>query len=179
MRLEITERGPKDFYDEIMYIAANFKKFRMKPNRKVHPQSLVYTGYCVATLLVILVFMLEYLGDHNGIFLLLSGMMLVCFFLLIVIVVSMRKRITAMMNEPGTKVITIDDRGVGYEAESQTVNIKWDEITNVIINKNSVVFMPRTDMSLMISVYSKFKDQILQGVAEAGHMELLVDNTAK
>ena len=179
MRIEINERGPKEFYDEMMYIAANYKKYRNKPNKKTHFQSVVYTGYCVVTLLVVLLFLLEYLKDHQGIFLLLSGMMLVCFFLFIVIVVSMKKRIGIMMNEKGAKVIEIDERGVSYESEAQTVRIKWDEITNVIINKYSIVFIPRTEIALLISVFTKYKEEVLQGIEAAGHMDLIVDNTLK
>ena len=179
MRIEINERGPKEFYDEIMYIAANYKKYRAKPGKKAHSQSVVYTGYCVVTLLVVLLFMLEFLKDHDGIFLLLSGMMLVCFILFIVIVVSMKKRIKVMMEEPGTKVVEVNDSGVSYESEAQSVKIKWDEITNVIINRNSIIFMPRTEIALLISVYIKYKEQILQGIDAAGRMYLVVDNTLK
>ena len=179
MRLEISERGPKEFYDEIMYVAANYKKFRSKPTRKPHSQSLVYTGYCIASLLVVLVFVLEYLRNHQGLFLLLSGMMLVCFLLFIVIIVSMKKRINVMMNEPGTKIIDIDEKGVRYESKSQTLEIRWEEILNVIINKNSIIFMPRTEIQLMVSIYTQYRDQVLQGIEAAGHMDLVVDNTAK
>lgn len=179
MRLEITERGPKEFYDEIMYIAANFKKFRTKPNKKTHSQTVVYTGYCVMSLLVVLVFLLEYFKEHNGMFLLLSGMMLVCFLLFIVMIASMKKRIGLMMNEPGAKIVDIDEKGVRYESERQTLFVKWDEIINVIINKNSIVFMPRTDMQLMVSVYTRYKDQVLQAIEAAGRMDLVCDNTSK
>lgn len=179
MRLEITERGPREFYDEIMYIASNFRKYRGRPEKRTRSQLKTLTGYCVLTILVIAVFLFEYFVDRGGVFLLLAGMMLVCLIYFIALIIGTRKRIDIMMNEPGTKIIDIDERGVRYEAENQTLQTKWDDITNVIINKHSIVFMPRTEIQLMVSIYAKYKEQVLQAVEAAGHMDLVVDNTAK
>ena len=179
MRLEITERGPREFYDEIMYIASNFRKYRGRPEKKARSQMKVYTLYCLASALVTLVFLFEYFTEHKGVFLLLAGMMVVCLLMFIAMIVGIKKRIGIMMNEPGTKIIDIDERGVRYEAENQTLQTKWDDITNVIINKHSIVFMPRTEIQLMVSIYAKYKEQVLQAVEAAGHMDLVVDNTAK
>ncbi|MBO5994572.1 MAG: hypothetical protein J6Q41_03585 [Firmicutes bacterium] len=179
MRLEITERGPKEFYDEIMYIATNFYRFRDKPERKARSQAKTYTGYCIATVLAILVFVFEYFTDRGGIFLLLAGMMLVCLIYFIALMIGIRKRIDLMMNEPGSKIIDIDERGVRFESERQTLQIRWEELSSVIINKHSIIFMPKTEVQLMISIYTKYKEQVLQAVEAAGHMDLVVDNTAK
>ena len=178
MRLEITERGPKEFYDEVMYISANYRKYRANPEKRPRSQTKVYTGYCAASLLVILVFLWDYFRDHQGIFLLLSGMMLVCFILLVVLVLGMKKRVNLMMNEQGTKVVEINESGVKYESEQQDLRMKWSNISNVIINKNSIIFMPVSEAQLMISVWTGYKEEILKGIEASGHMDLVVDNTA-
>ena len=84
-----------------------------------------------------------------------------------------------MMNEQGTKVVEINDFGVSYESEQQDLRMKWENIAYVIINKNSIIFMPTTEVQLLISVWTKYKEEILKGIEDAGHMDLVVDNTAK
>ena len=179
MRIEIKDRGPKEFYDEFMYVAANFRKFRSNPEAKARLQTVVYSRYAVLAFAVILVMVCMYFLHHEGIFLLLSGMMLICFILLAVLVASMKKRINLMMSEKGVKTVEIDEKGVKYESEAQTLKIRWDDITAVIINRHSIIFMPRTEIQFMISVYTAFREEILSGIRDAGHMDLVVDNTNK
>lgn len=179
MRLEIAERGPKEFYDEILYISANHKKYRTKPEKKVRSQTGSFKGLSVLALICAILFVWEYFQDREGIFLLLCGMMIVCVIMFIALVIGVNKRIRSMMDQPGTNVIEINERGITYESEKQTVRLRWNEIMNVLINRHSIVFMPISESGLMITIYSRYKDEILQGIEDAGHMDLVVDNTVK
>lgn len=179
MRLEVPQRGPREFYDELMYIVSNRGKYISHPGKKVRLQSKTLTGYSALTALVILVFLFEYHVDRGGIFLLLSGMMLVCLIYFIALIVGIRKRINLMMSEPGTKFIDIDEKGVRFESSNQNLKTRWDEILYVIINKHSIVFMPKAETQLMISIYSEYREQVLKAIEDAGHMDIVIDNTSK
>ena len=175
-RLEISERGSREFYDEMYNVASNYNKFIKKPTKKPRGQSKVYFGYCVWSAIVIALFMYVYSQEHAGLFLLLAGMMLVCGILFAVMGVAVNKRIKLLMSETGTKVFEIDENGVRLKDDSQDIKLSWDNIANVLVNRNSIVFLPANDRTFLISVYSEYKDEVLKGIEGTGHMDLVVEN---
>lgn len=59
MKLEIKEKGSKNYYDEFLYLVFNYKKIRNNPYKKIKRLTILgYSYFGISTILSILLFIL-------------------------------------------------------------------------------------------------------------------------
>ena len=142
MRLEIKEKGSEAFYREVVNVAAQYRRFLQKPERKLtdfFKAYKIYTILCaVLAVLIVAIF---------------SGALWM----------NLNKTMKNMRNDPRTSVFTMDEKGVELNKEdSQTVRIGWDNLAFVRIFDESISFFTKDGLGFIISTDRRYGKEILE-----------------
>ncbi len=175
MRITVSDTGRREYYDEVLYVASNYKKFQKNPGKRIK-------GFIKAMLLptilyiAMVVLMLLLFGqDRDPIFLLLGGMLVFVVVFFIIYLVKGNRQINAMMADKGTRYIEITDESITFEDDKKTIAQKWDNIMNVLLGPHSVVFLPTGQDGALITIERNYESEVLKAVREAGHGDLVVE----
>ena len=68
MRLEVKERGSKEYYNEFLYVVSRHKKFKKNPRRKSYQFTKYLVFYNIFTFFVLLLNFYFYLDTKKTIF---------------------------------------------------------------------------------------------------------------
>jgi hypothetical protein len=175
MRITVNETGRREYYDEVLYVASNYKRFQKNPNKKIK-------GFIKAMLLptilyiVMVVIMLLLFGqDRDPIFLLLAGMLVFVVVFFVIYLVRGNRQINAMMAGNGTRYIDVNGEGVTFEDDKKTIAQKWTNIMAVLLGPHSVVFLPIGTDGALITIDRNYEEEVLNAVRETGHGELILE----
>ena len=179
MKIEVNKRGTKEFYSEILYITTKYNILKKKPNKKV--QSIIKNRIIqiVVISLLLPIYVDLYIKTNQWIYMFIIGAFFLIIFCLILTMININKRINILINEKGTKTISIDEEKVSYKDESKEYNVKWENIETIIINKESISFLPKTILYPVISLPTEYKDKVIETISKYKKESLLVDNSDK
>ena len=177
MKIEVNKRGSKEYYDEFLYIATNYRKFQKDPKRKTHGLTKYLLGYECFILLAIVLEFLCYRFFDDVIFVVLVGMLLLLLLLSLYYHFTAVKRIRAFLNDEGNKSVEIDSEAVTYTDDSKSVRILFDELNCVRIADYGICFLPKNQTDILISINREYEDEVLQALKEAGRDDLIVNNS--
>ncbi|MBR5340600.1 MAG: hypothetical protein IK151_01595 [Erysipelotrichaceae bacterium] len=178
MKIEIKERGSREYYDELLYVSARRKEIQKNPHKKIES----FTGYMTRYNLLAagsIVFMIVCAFVFNNVIFLFMG--ITAFILLIIGLISMRngkKGIEQFLEEKGTKLITIDENGLEFVDNEKNIIMKWDDILNVIVNNYSICFFPQILSNTIISLTKDHLEEIKEALSFYGKSDLLIDNSS-
>ena len=179
MKIEIDSKPNKNYYDEHLYVVNYYKSIKKKPQKKVHRMTRLLLGYEVFALLYIALLCFACKGNFSTFtYVALTGLVIVAL-TVILLLGRVVKGLNDLMKENLQKTIEITKDEVSYLDENKKVSIKWDNVEFVVINKYSTAFFSKDATNLIISVSMDYKTQVLQGIEEAGRMDLVVDNSGK
>ena len=176
MKIEIKTRGSRECYDEFMYILSNYKKFRNNPHSKIMKLSdfiRSYTIYCALAIVLMFVF---YLIFKNTLFLVFIGMIVILLLILLMQGNRMNTSINNFLNSDETKTVEIDKDAVSYSDSKKQLRINWSEISNVIIGKECICFLPNDINNMCLCVSKEYLSEVLEGIKEAGKEDLIVSD---
>ena len=176
MEIIINKRGPKEYYDEFLYILYYFRKFLKDPKSKANsfPKTMLTNIILGAAGLVFMI--VSYLVFKDTIFMILIIALVFVLVFTILVYLQGKKRMNEMMSDEQEKIIKIDEEGITYKDADKLYQLSWNKIKYVLINKYSVGFLPSTIDTIMVSVSNEYLDDILKGLEEANKKELVVDN---
>ena len=177
MKLEINDRGTKEYYDEFLYIANNKNKFRSNPYSKVGKASTSAFIYSGISLVLGLLFLVLYMLDKNNIYLYVIIFFGFIFLLSLLLIFLVFKRLNLLVNTKGVIVLEIDDKGIEISKDDIKYDVLWDEISNVIINKLTISFIPIDNSKAFITIDIKYKKEIVSVIKELKKDSLLIDNS--
>ena len=83
------------------------------------------------------------------------------------------------MTSRGETTFEITKKEVKVEKETQKLQLNWDSIQYIIINKYSITFLPKDETIIMIGISTEYKDEVLEEIKKLNKEELLIDNTEK
>ena len=177
MKINIDKVGSRNYYDELLYVANNYKKFIRKPRSKAKLQSkTIYVWVCLI-LAIMVGFIVLYFSERKTSHLYIVGLYMLILGCALYYLGLINKRINFYLNEDVSKVIDINKDEIGYDDTKQKMSIKWSEIAYVIISKYSICFLPKEPTNVFISISKDYLDQVLKGIEESGHSDLVIDNS--
>ena len=176
MKIEITERQERCFYEELLYVLLKYNQLKKKPTKKVYNLTKYLITYDLLVLLGIVLTALFYLNNNDKSYMLLLGMLIVLFVFATTSLVNANKKIKAFMNAKGKVVYEFNKEGINYSATDRNYKITWDKIKTVIINKYSICFIPEYNTDILMSLGIDSKDKVLKILEKYNMTHLLVDN---
>lgn len=177
MRIEVKERNVS-YYDEIMYISLFMKKIIANPFNKVkglskyYKMQVVFWG-CVTLLYLILTFITKFEG----------GFIYMVWFCLIFFIISLRglihvkKSLKNYSLIDNVSVFEMNNEIISITGVDETlISIKWDSVRNILISKNSIVFIPKENVGVLLTVSMEYVKDVLDAINKYKKNELVIDN---
>lgn len=174
MRFEITEKGSRDFYEEVLYLSLIRKDVLKNKKYKMYKVCDYFKRYIIFAGMSILLMFIFYIMFKNGLFLMLAGMMLLVLAYEILSMNSVNRYINAALSEDANRAVEINEDGVFYADGNKDLRLSWDAIHSVVIGKYSISFFPKNETDYIISLESKYKDSVSDCVKQYGKADLLV-----
>lgn len=168
LRIEVTEKGTKAFYKEVVCITAQYLRLMKKPDRKFQDtfkMLKVYLAICAVLLVIVLAMGIAWGMDTlsvvaialMGLAVALSGLQLH----------RLSSMADSLMNDPRTSIITLDQAGVELNKEgAQMFRMSWDEVSFVRVFDESVCFFSKGVRGMLIAVNRGREQQILAYIKE-------------
>ena len=176
MKLVIKERGSKDYYNEFLYVAFNYKKILNNPNKKAKKITNSLLLYGLFIILSILLFIYFYKTDNSKLYLVFIGMFIFILLADIFMLFFSCNRIKEYMNEKGSKTINIEKDFISYKDNNKSFRVDFDDLKYVVINKYSICFIPKNKLSALISVNIEHKKDVIDAFLKYKKDYLIVDN---
>lgn len=177
MKIEVKDRDVM-YYDEILFISTFMKKIIANPFTKVKGLSKNYKVYSIFWGLVTLLYLIVTFVTKFE-----SGILYMFWFCFLFLIISMRgliqtKRLLKKyslldnvsvfeINEDLLKITGVDE---------SVVSIKWDSVRNILISKYSIVFIPRDNVNVLMTVSTKYVDEVLKAINKLKKNDLVIDN---
>ena len=172
MKLEIKECGNNSYYDEFLYLVQNYKKIRNNSIKNVH--GLFKSGYLylVVSCVIDVLFLVLYLLKKENIFLyvVIFFSFLVVFSLVYIFMIS--NKIKQLKNNFKESTFEINESSVSLSASSN-VTLNWNEIERIMVNKNTIVFIPKDMNKAFITMRSEYKNEILDAIKKYNKENLI------
>ena len=164
MRLEIKEKGSEAFYREVVNVAAQYRRFLQKPERKLtdfFKAYKIYTILCAVLAVLIAAMNIAWGWDTLGTAALVALVIVAIFSG--ALWMNLNKTMKNMRNDPRTSVFTMDEKGVELnKGDSQTVRIGWDNLAFVRIFDESISFFTKDGLGFIISTDRRYGKEILE-----------------
>ena len=176
MKIEIKERGSREYYNEILYIASKYKKIIKNPKTKVNNFTKSKIIYSIIAVLVILAYIYLYYIYNDVLFIFLSGIISFALLYNIMYLININKRIDIFMNEEGIKEITLKEDKIIFKDKNKELSVDWDNVKYIIINKYSTSIIPNVITLPIISVENKYNKKIVDSIKKYNKESLLINN---
>ena len=176
MKLEISERGNFSYYDEFLYIMSNIKKISSNNKIKVKKLTSVAFIYSAISFIFTLVFLLFYILKKDNLYFYILCFFSFIFIFSVVYFVMILNKIKQLRGEEGTIIFEITEDYVRVEKNGVECKLNWNEITSVIINKNTICFIPR-ELKVLVAISKDYKEQVVSILKKFKKDSLLVDNS--
>jgi hypothetical protein len=180
MRIEVKEKD-RNFYDEVLYIYYSFKRVLKKPNKKVVPATKWYLRGFISYFLFAILFV--FMGINDGfdkmtvvfmyLFFIFSGVMIYNMFII-------NKLLNNYMNDGNNdSVFEINEDVIRLENKNGTMELKWDLVKYILINKETISFVPGKVgiSSICMFISTKYKEDVMNAIKKYKKEELVVDNS--
>ncbi len=177
MKLEFEERGTKDYYDEFFYIMNYIMKIKKNPKTKVKKLTTVAYLYIIFCIAFISIFIPLYIINKSIVDLIVLIILIVCLTLSIIYLILITNNIKKYKNAKGTNIFEIDDKNITVTNNDGKNSIKWDGVEYVVINKNTIVFVPINIPSILIGVDASHKMEVVKALKKYKKDKLLIDNS--
>ncbi|MBR0136934.1 MAG: hypothetical protein IJM15_00785 [Erysipelotrichaceae bacterium] len=176
MRIEVEQRGTKQFYDELLSVMNQYKKILADPKTRIRGFTTRLTMYLIYVVLALIMILSFYGIFHDKIFLIMSGMLGLLFAYAVFMMVRAKARISGYMYSEGTKVFELDQDGISYSDDEKVFKVNWSSVAAVVINRNATAFVPKENTGIVIAIQNLYADQIIEGLKQYGKENLLSDN---
>lgn len=176
MKIEITKKPRKEFYDEFLFVAGNYKKIKKNPNTKARLLTNDAKKLYLISMLFFILFIPAYIKYKDTIYL----FIIIIFFLLSIFSIgyysAIKKRIQLYISTEANQVLSITDKGLELKQKNQKVHINWTSIEYIVINKYSICAIPKNPTEIMLSLSNDYKDMFLKAIKKYKKENLIIDN---
>lgn len=180
MKIVVKEKN-KEFFDECMFIQMNIRYVMKKPHRKVwyaRKYCLSWAAVALAAILLILsngllhgirvpeIFFIMFFGYYA--------------FILIYNYFVINKNVNSYMNDENLEnTFEITKEHISLENKKQNIELSFDSIKYIIINKETISFIPKeiNATSIVMFISTKYKDDVMTALKKYKKEELVIDNS--
>ena len=176
MKLEITKRGSKEFYDEVLYVISKYKDIINDSNIKIHGlrRDSINLGL-VSLLFSIICFLMYFFNKNNDIILYVGYFFIFLIILSIIYYFIIVNRINKLRDPEDKIIIKFDTNKIYYSRSSAKYNIKWEELKYILFNKYSINFIPKDKNNILLSISTEYKEQVLEAINKYKYSNLIIE----
>ena len=174
MKIEVKEKGSKEYYDELLYIVSN-NILQKKHNKKIKRITTHAIQLGIISLLILIPFTVLYIIEHTPMYLIVIILFTICVILSVVYYILITRKIEYIANTNQKATLEINKEGITINAGKQYNHLDYKDIDNIIINKYSICFMSSTSQSLYTRI--EYKDKVIEALTKYKQDKLIVDNT--
>lgn len=163
MKIEISEKGSKAFYREVVNISAQYRYILKNHHRKLRDYFKQFSILLIlgTAALVSLLLMAVFWGVDPFDYAIIAALGIAVAMCAVYLCV-LNKMLRSMLADPRTSVLTIDGTGVELnKGGSQIVKLGWDNIAVVCVYKESLTFVSGDHTGIVISVAKQYADEML------------------
>ncbi len=175
MKLEITKRGSKEFYDEVLYVISKYNNIINNPYIKIHGlrKDGLYLG--LVSLICSIISILMYFKDQNEkIYLYIGYFFAFLVILSIIYFIIIINRIKKLRESDDKIIIRFDNKKIYYARNKLKYDINWEDIIYIIINKYSINFIPKDKNNILLSISIEYQDKVIEAIKNYKHEELII-----
>ena len=176
MRIEVKNKGPRSYYNEIAYIKLNFSKVLNNPGKPAKTETAYVFTRVIGFLIVLLVAAYLYMNTKDVIYGAIFIALVVAEVAIILSLLGGIKKMNTLMAEDGPKVIEVDEDGIRCIENGQTNDLNWDDILCIALNKHSIAVLPKETSMYGIYCSLEYKDELFSAIKKAGHYYMIEDN---
>lgn len=176
MKIEIKNKGPRSYYNEISYIKLNFSKVLSNPGKPAKTETAYVLTRVIGFLIVLLVAAYLYMNTKDIIYGAIFIALVVAEVGIILSLIGGIKKMNSLMAEDGPKVIEVDEEGIRCTENGSTNDLNWDDILCIALNKHSIAVLPKETSMYGIYCSLEYKDELFKAIKEAGHFYMIEDN---
>lgn len=178
MKLEIKERGSREFYDEFLYVVFHHKKVRKKPTKKVHSLFKEAIRYIVISLFLFLLTAYLYFSDSTGFFLFGFCFCGFVFGLSLFYLWLVQNYLHKLMK--GTEVFTVEvhSKGISLETDHTKFSLDYSEIEMILIEQYAICILPKDFKRPLMSISVQYKEKFLEAIKKYHQEEMIIDNSS-
>lgn len=175
MKITLTDYT-KDYYEEYYFVAANQNKILKQPHQKINrfTTSLLITTI-IFSILVILSWIFAYHDTYLKILNIILTIFAVALFGVIIYVSNRFKRLSTL--KPKNELEITTDAIELKNPDGTVDHLSWDRVKYVLVNKNSVIFLPASKGFPVIGAPAAQKDKIVAEITKLNYIEKLRDNS--
>ena len=169
----------KNYFDENLYVVLNFKKIIKNPKKKVKKYSSVFLfNYLILLFFLIISFICQ-INSLNFEFTLLISSITVVY--IIYSLLMYKNYINTFVKKAKQEIIEINDIGILNDDGNMKIQINWDSIQVIVINKYTISVIPKNEVlnNIIISISTKYKNEFIKELKKYNKEFLLVDNSAR
>ena len=176
MKFVIKEAGSREFYDELLYVAAQRRNISKGKKLKQGTISGFYKKKLILGLFGMAFVAGSWLLFRDAVFVILLIMMALLTAIVLYYLKTVNKSVDSLMDTSGERTVEIDAEGVKFTDESKSLDYRWDDIMKIVIGEHSVSFLPVKENEFVIALEDRYKDEILSVLKENGLLDKTVGN---
>ncbi|MBR2827876.1 MAG: hypothetical protein IKE70_01415 [Bacilli bacterium] len=175
MKIENKEPGSKDYYDEYLYIALNYKKLKDNSNKKVKKLSnSAYLYFMISTIIFIL-FLLWYLSTKDWIQLSITIFFGLLTILSMIYITLIKKRILLLIRSYSKTTFEITKDHILVENKIKKYSLKWNELDRILLNNDTILWIPKDEKNDFIITRIEYKEEIIKTLKNLKKEHLIVN----
>jgi len=170
----------RKFYNELLYISSKYPNIVKNPNMKVHNVTNFFLTYILIGLLLMILFLLCFIKYGNWIFIVVIFLMISYFFMSLYFFYDSQKFINKELKATEDSSLTLNTSGARLtRGKELDFKIDFKDLIYVVINRYTIVFLPKDKTKLMIGIPSKYKKDIIDELKNLKQDKLIIDNSKK
>ena len=170
------EKKERDMYNELLFISSKYNNIIKNPRLKVHKVTNILWGYLIIGILFLAFFTYLMIKRSMPIYLVLIVILVCCIAFSLRFLVDSYKFIKTELSKKLKTELTINASGVRLnKGKSYDYKMSWKDIAYVIVNKHSIVFLPK-ERTMLIGLNSCYNGQVVKALIDEKKEDLLVDN---
>ena len=179
MRFDFSGPADGSMIEELLFLVMNMKKVRNTPYMKAGTMSTPYFIFFGVSLALFAVMMVMYLYFKTVLYLIVAVFLGLLAIMCLAYVIMVKSKINKFRQGSGDRSIEFTEEYVEATNKTNTVRFEWGKVLYVIINKYTVLILPKEEGKNFISTPSVNKDAIIKFITDIGRKDLIIDNTAK
>ena len=178
MKIEIKGNQGKKYYDEFLYMFANYKKIKSSPRVKIGSASKSAILSELVAIIGLILLTVYYFNSGKEMLNLLAIIFFAFFALLATIyLILVFVKIRKLKKSNEELVFEINKKNIKVSNNDYSYKLNIDELETIMINENTMFFIPKDDDMSFLAISSKYKEKIIKFAKENGIDKLIVDNT--
>lgn len=161
MKVEISDKGTSNYYDEYLFLIQNRNKLYSNSNIKIKKSSSSIYLYLLISSMIFVSFLIWYLISKSTLQLCVMILFLFLVIFSLVVIRLIKSRIKMLLDNHQTTKFEITNTCISVENKNKKYELNLDEIKKVVIGNYTITFVPNDINKEFITTRIEYKDEII------------------